>query len=207
MYPLFESVCIENGIIGNAPYHELRFVASYTQYYGKMPPYSLLGGITIPTAFQTGMVKGRISYGKQSKEAVFIKYQKNPPNTLKVVQDDTLDYSLKYSDRRQLDHLRGLHKGFDDVLIVKNGFVTDTSYANIVFFDGCQWHTPSTYLLNGTCRRRLLVEKAIRETEIRPSDLQNYQGFQIINAMLGFDPFKYCPIQDIDMATVTGESL
>jgi 4-amino-4-deoxychorismate lyase len=85
--------------------------------------------------------------------------------TLKVVHADDIDYSLKYLDRTCLTGLidRGVA---DDVLIVKNGFVTDTSYSNIVFTDGLRWIMPDTPLLRGTMREKLLIEGTIREKKI-----------------------------------------
>jgi 4-amino-4-deoxychorismate lyase len=79
------------------------------------------------------------------------------------------------------------HKSADEILIIKNGFVTDTSFSNIVFFDGIKWITPSTYLLNGTQRQQLLQQGAIIEEEIRPSDLKHFRFAKLINAMLDLE--------------------
>jgi len=64
------------------------------------------------------------------------------------------------------------------------GKVTDSSYANIIFFDGRQWLTPSTYLLNGTCRQRLLKEGKIKEAPIHYTDIHQFEQIGFINAML-----------------------
>ena len=54
----------------------------------------------------------------------------------------------------------------DDILIIRNGLITDMSYANVAFFDGTQWLTPRIPLLAGTCRERLLETGPIREADI-----------------------------------------
>ncbi len=71
----------------------------------------------------------------------------------------------------------------DDILIVKNGIITDTSFSNIAFFDGKQWKTPKSPLLKGTCRERLLCEQKIFEKDINLNDLSNYKCYKLINAM------------------------
>jgi 4-amino-4-deoxychorismate lyase len=47
-------------------------------------------------------------------------------------------------------------EGCDDIIIVRNGFVTDASYANLIFRKGDEWFTPATFLLAGTMRAFLL---------------------------------------------------
>lgn len=75
----------------------------------------------------------------------------------------------------------------DDILIVKNGFVTDSSISNIIFFDGYKWVTPDTPLLKGTMRQFLLEAAEIKEETITVQNLTTFTSFRLINAMLGFD--------------------
>ena len=79
---------------------------------------------------------------------------------------------------------------FGEVIFLKNGKVTDSSYANIIFFDGKQWLTPSTFLLNGTCRQRLLNEGKITESPIHYTDIRDFQQIGFINAMLDMGEFN-----------------
>ena len=37
----------------------------------------------------------------------------------------------------------------DEILITRNGLLTDTSIANIALFNGKEWHTPKHPLLKG----------------------------------------------------------
>ena len=75
----------------------------------------------------------------------------------------------------------------EKIVIVKQGFITDTSYANIVFFDGHKWFTPVSPLLKGTKRTFLLDKKIIEETEIRIDDLEKFKKARLINAMIDFE--------------------
>ena len=65
--------------------------------------------------------------------------------------------------------------------------VTDTSVCNIVFFDGQKWITPSTPLLCGTARARLLADGTIEERPVAESDIHKFEAFRLINALRHFD--------------------
>ena len=73
---------------------------------------------------------------------------------------------------RQSIGLYDLRNDCDDILIVKRGMVTDSSYANIVFRRGKRWYTPWSALLKGTMRLNLLERNKIYEEEIRVEDLR-----------------------------------
>ena len=82
---------------------------------------------------------------------------------------------------------------------MKNGFITDTTFSNIVFYDGMQWITPDTYLLNGTQRQRLLREGRIVSREVRVGDLSRFITAKPINSMLDFDTTPEISIAAITM--------
>ena len=70
-----------------------------------------------------------------------------------MIDNDDICYPYKYTDRDNINRLIELRGDCDDILIIKNGMVTDSSYANVVFRDlNGNWVTPSTFLLPGTIR-------------------------------------------------------
>ena len=71
----------------------------------------------------------------------------------------------------------------DDILIVMNGLITDTSLSNLVFYNGATWVTPKKPLLKGTCRERLLEEGQITECDIHVNEINRFIGCKLINAM------------------------
>ena len=81
-------------------------------------------------------------------------------SSFKIIHAD-IEYPLKYEDRHEINHLFGQKGDADEIIIIKNGLVTDTSIANLAFFDKGQWITPAQPLLNGTTRQRLLDENKI----------------------------------------------
>jgi 4-amino-4-deoxychorismate lyase len=106
---------------------------------------------------------------------------------LKIIVDNEISYAHKFEDRHELNALYSKRELCDDILIVKQGLITDTSYANIVFKESDHWVTPTSYLLAGTMRQNLLDKKIITEDEIRVTDLARFKKFKLINAMVGFD--------------------
>jgi len=141
----------------------------------------------VPAIVQKGLYKCRVSYGEMIEKVEFEPYQQRLIQSLCIIHDNTIKYDFKYQDRSHLNHLFAQRGEADDVLIAKNGLITDTSYANIVFWNGEHWLTPDSYLLAGTQRARLLEEKVIFEQKIRAQDLPKYSHARIINSMLDFE--------------------
>jgi len=133
------------------------------------------------------VLKCRVIYSIESASVEFIHYK--PPNitSLKLVNCNEIEYSHKYLDRSHINKLL-LQKGSaDDIIIVKNGLVTDSSFANLLYFNGEKWLTPAFPLLKGTQRAKLLELDKIFTADIRPSDLSNFTKIRLVNAMLRFE--------------------
>jgi len=201
MYPLFESIYIENGQIRNGLYHEFRFKNSYFEHFGDNPGYSLFDNLNLPELDSSLKYKLRIDYNKTGTYRTISEYLNKIPNTLRLLQDNTIDYSLKYGNRNHLNDLYNQRAGADDVLIIKNGHITDATYSNIIFTDGAKIVTPSTPLLHGTCRERLITENKIQKAEIRKDNLHQYNSFQLINALNDFNKNRWIDIQNIIVAS------
>ncbi|MBK7098290.1 MAG: aminotransferase class IV [Sphingobacteriales bacterium] len=197
MYPLFETICINNGLLMHGKWHEQRFESAYRIYYGKNPAYRLFDEIEIPEVCNRGLFKLRISYNEFSKITEVEKYTIKDIRTLKLVEDNLINYNLKLTDRTQLNHLFSKRGDCDDILIVKNGLVTDSLYCNIVFSDGSGWFTPSAPLLRGTAGARLIAEGRISEKTITADDILSYRYFKLINAMRDFDRIDTVEVENI----------
>ena len=151
-------------------------------------PPDLSDHIQVPDNFKTGTARCRVLFSRSIEKITYASHIRRIVTTLKMVVDDGIDYSFKYADRQRLETL--LRKQPDkngDILIIKNGFVTDTSYSNIVFHDGSRWVTPDTPLLAGTQRHKLIHEGIITEARITPDDLNRFKKARLINALLEFD--------------------
>lgn len=72
-----------------------------------------------------------------------------------------------------------------EVIFTYHGYLTDTSYSNIVVkSDNGIWLTPKTPLLKGIMRQYLLDEKRIEEADLHYTDLEMFTEFRLINALL-----------------------
>lgn len=184
---LIESIKVVNGEFCNLSYHEQRMHRSLMTLCGDEEPLNLeefLGKFQRP---QEGVYKCRIEYDDRSKDVEFVPYKPKTINSLRIVEHDRISYEFKYKDRKTIDRLFELRKDCDDVLIVRRGYVTDTSFCNIVFRKDGHWYTPWSALLKGTQRQKLLERNIIREEDITPEDINSFQSFKLINAMLEFE--------------------
>ncbi len=179
----FETIRICDGVPQHTGWHERRMNRSVLETWPAAETMKLPEGFVTPPEFRQGEVRCKIRYDYEIREITFSRKEKRIIRSLKLVTSDTIDYHLKYADRRQLEALLLLRGNCDDIIIVKNGLLTDTSFSNIILFDGIDWITPATPLLPGTCRQRLLSERNIKEGNIVPGNLKNFMGVKLINAL------------------------
>ncbi len=139
--------------------------------------------IPIPQSNDALVKKCRIVYSEDDFSISFTPYRQRKIESLRVVFDDTIDYGFKFEERERLNGLFDKRGDCDDILIVKNGCLTDTSFSNIVLFDGDKYFTPSSFLLNGTMRQKLLRDKIIFEKEIKLEDIHSFKKLYLINAL------------------------
>lgn len=188
MFRLIESIRLEDGEWFNLHYHQKRMDESVfllTGVQNKIQLISLLQKQNLPV---TGKFKCRIVYSEVGGiEMSLTPYETRSINSIKIIHDNTIDYAFKFEDRTALNNLFAQRNTCDDILIVKNGLVTDASYSNVVFFDGASWLTPAQPLLKGTMRQYLLDSGAIVEEAIRADQIPLFKKVKLINALLGFN--------------------
>lgn len=179
---LLETIKIAEGVIANLPYHQDRCDQSRQTLFQSADILDLASVIQPP---QTGLFRCRILYGKKLHSIEYIPYVQKEINSLKIVPSN-IDYALKYANRDALNTLLQSNKEVDEVIIEKEGYLTDITIANIAFYDGKKWVTPENPLLKGTMRAKLINEGFLQQREIRKEDLNHYTQVALINAMLGF---------------------
>lgn len=184
MYRFTEAVRIQNGKPRNLGYHQKRCNRTRESFFPDLPPLDLEGALFEIGLPREGRHKCRILYGAGIEEIGITPYQPKPVKSLKLIEDDTIDYTFKYADRSALEKLRARREECDDILIVRKGMVTDISYANAAFLLRGRWYTPSSALLPGTMRRLLLDTGRIEECPITPQDIPRFERLSVINAML-----------------------
>lgn len=179
---LLETIRCEGGIAHHLPYHQKRLETSL-QRLGESTEYNLSELITPP---DNALYRCRFLYTPLSCTIEFHPYSPKKISTLRLIACDTINYPLKYAHREALNALYEQRNGCDDILILKNNLLTDTSTANIALLINNQWLTPETPLLEGTTRARLIDEKKIFPARLSASDAHNASKIALINAMIGF---------------------
>jgi 4-amino-4-deoxychorismate lyase len=193
---LLETIKIQDGIIQNIIYHNQRFNRSRRAFWPDSVPIDLYEHIKIPKEYQLGTIRCRVLYQAEIEVVQFLDYVKQTAQNLKLVETN-IDYSYKWEDRAEINNLVADNSIYDDILMVKNGLITDTSYANIVFEKNGNFYTPKTPMLPGTKRQKLLDEKSIIELDISPSEITNFSGFALINAFNDLEKTTLFDIKNI----------
>ncbi|GLR19757.1 4-amino-4-deoxychorismate lyase [Portibacter lacus] len=139
--------------------------------------------IYVPDEFQDGIVKCRVVYGRLIQEITFEKYHFRNPRTFKLVNANEISYSEKSLDRSALDSLYNMREEADDIIIVKDNFITDSYYANLAFLQNGRWYTPAKPLLEGTFRAKLIKEGKIIPRSIKAEDISDFSKLKIFNAL------------------------
>jgi len=194
---LFETIKCNDGVLFNLRYHQSRMNLARKLVFRSKEQTILEGTIEVPEEFRSGLYRCRVSYGEEIEKIEFIKHQYRPVISLRLVEDNEIDYHLKYTNREKLNILFEKRGSCDDILIVKNGYITDSLTANVIFFDGKRWWTPDSPLLPGTQRARLIVEKKIFVTAVTPADLNKFHRAGLINAMQDLDQMPDIPVEKI----------
>ncbi|HIE35532.1 MAG TPA: branched-chain amino acid aminotransferase [Campylobacterales bacterium] len=179
----FETIKIRDGKILNIEYHNKRFNKTIKDNFNIDRKMDLKNFINPP---KKGVYRCKLIYDKDILEISFTPYKKRDIKILKLI-DSNIEYPYKYLNREEINKLFEKRGDGDDILIVKNGFISDTSICNVAFFDGKYWLTPKTPLLNGTTRERLLEENRIYLANIKVEDIKKFNKFAIMNAMIGFE--------------------
>ena len=186
---LLETIKIEDGQIANIFWHNKRCNQSRLELFNEKEALDLKNSIEPP---QKGLYRCRILYNSKVKSVEYIPYTPKKIKSFKIIKSQ-IDYSYKYNNRDKLNQL--MTPQYDEIIIEKNGFLTDTTIANIAFYSGKVWITPKTPLLAGTIRAKLIDKNFLIPKNIKKEELQNFSHFALMNAMIGFQIQKNITIE------------
>ena len=179
---LLETIRCEGSKLHHLEYHQKRVDRSRKELFGLENTLDLASALKAP---DEKLYRCRVLYAKKIESVEYIPYTPKEIRTLKIVPSE-IDYHYKFADRSQLESLLRENPDADDLIIEKEGLITDTTIANIAFFDGKRWITPKKPLLEGTMRAYLIDQEFLQEEDI-PSDwLERFEKVALMNAMLGF---------------------
>jgi len=172
----FETIKIDKGKVFYLPYHQWRIQNTI----GRSLEFSL----TPPD--EDNLYRTKVIY--DANGVLDIAYYPYTPKTIKefvFVDGSHLDYKKKYLDRSGIEKLQ-LPQKETEIIIVKDGLLSDTSIANLAFYDGKVWLTPKTPLLEGTTRKRYIEKGVLIEADIEKKDLLRFSKIATLNAMVDF---------------------
>lgn len=175
---LFETIQVIDGIPQRLAYHQRRAELSCASI---LPPLEEV----IPS-LPPGEWRIHIPYhsGGWIREGIRTDlYQPRKIRSLKIVET-SLEYSLKREDRSCFEAIKKQHPEADELILTREGRITDTTFSNLVFGAPGHWITPDTYLLRGTRREALLRNGEITAAPLRTQDLPSFPYASLINAML-----------------------
>lgn len=188
---------VKDGVFVDPQPHIERIYRTTRNFFGQ-PINILLTDDMIPVDLGKGIVKCRIVYGKKVVSINYEPYKMRNIESLAIVEHNTVEYNYKYLNRNTIDNLLKSRKNCDDILIVKNSLVTDTSYTNVVLKDkNDNLFTPASSLLSGTKRQKLLDTGIIHEKVIHIDDISSYTGIYLINAMIDIEDNLFIDIDAI----------
>lgn len=192
-----ETIKYDNGKFANLELHQKRMNITNKMFFKNYDGIDLSSELNsfIETYNKSSEIsynkvyKCRITYSKKIHLIEIIPYSIPKIESLKIIGCNEIEYAFKYENRDTIKQLFSKKNNADDILIVKNELITDTSYCNIIFFNGSKWLTPERPLLKGVQRQYLLDEEVIETAKIRTSDLHNFQKARLINSMISFDNY------------------
>jgi 4-amino-4-deoxychorismate lyase len=183
---LFESIMVVDGVARHLELHSARMNRSRSELFGPMPATDLEQVLPALLRSASGLCKCRVVYDREIRTVECTPYQRRRISGLVVVHDNEIRYDHKYLDRSALEKFSPASET-EEVLIVRDGYVTDTRYSNIVLVDGHFRVTPANPLLRGIQREYLLSIGAIQEEEVRAEDIGRFENIILINAMMDLE--------------------
>ena len=192
MSQFFESICINDGIVLNLYFHQTRVNKTLNAFNASQHSIDLTRIIQQLELPSLGLFKLRISYDLNGNyQATCNPYQYKQINHFTLVDIKGHRYDYKYENRDWINEALA-QSGNEEIMMHDDGLIKDCSYTNIAFYDGANWYTPESPLLEGTQRANLIKEGIITPKALHLDDIPNFQKFKCINAMIHWDDaFEY----------------
>jgi 4-amino-4-deoxychorismate lyase len=197
MSRFLETIRINAGVPQHLEWHQRRVDDTFRVFYPGIPPLSLTGVIA-DTGMDAGEQRCRIVYDDSTHEITVTPLQPRSIRSLRLTDlPPDYDYRYKYADRRFLELAFSRRGEADDVLLLRDGWVTDTSVANVAFLSHGRWYTPAIPLLAGTTWKRLVSAGVIVPRPIHAEDLRRYEACVLFNALRNWDERLAIPVDAI----------
>lgn len=188
--PLFiETLSIRGGVVNNLEFHQERMYATGVAHHFSPPSWEEIKerlDTDVVLSDPASLYKCTITYRETIKQISLSKYStRKIERLIPVYVKDLSWYNFKYANRESFENLKeGLQPNDEIIIVTPDGFISDTSYTNIVIEKSGIYKTPSTPLLKGTQRASLLKKGVIQEAKITLEDLYIPCTIHLINALM-----------------------
>lgn len=186
MYRFIETIKLCHGKFYRIELHQKRLETVFAHFFPENNPFQieeLLCKFDFPT---TGLFKCRILYSEIALNVTFEPYHLRSIQSLKLIVVESSLQNFKSENRAVIQSAFEKRENADDILMVVDGNITDTSYANVALLKANRWYTPEKPYLEGTQRSALLHEAQIHAMEIKAHDLHQFEKIRIFNALIEF---------------------
>lgn len=199
MEPTFiESISFQQGEMPLIQWHQRRFIKTQQANFGRVVFSDLSDCLMAGDLPNDGQkYKCRVLYSATTLQVEFTPYLPRVIKNLIISVADHIDYTFKSADRTELNLLTKGLLPIEEVLIVKHGFLTDSSFTNLAFFKKGYWYTPDTPLLEGVQRQSLLEGGLLQKMSIHVTDLRQFTKIRLLNAMMPWEETWELPIDVI----------
>jgi 4-amino-4-deoxychorismate lyase len=201
METFFETLALRDGLPLHLDYHTARLNRTCREVFGTTRPIDIAAYLshhsfveiqrTPPAHLSTHSSPQTFQKLRLVYNGIGILSHELTPYTPKTIHaihmiEADIHYPHKSTDRSRLDNLSGTCNETEDILVTHDGYLRDTTIANIALKQNGIWFTPDIPLLPGTTRARLIDEGKLIPRPIHRNDLTTYNGFAIMNALIGF---------------------
>ena len=186
MCRFIESIQLKDGEFKRLELHQERIGKALKDFYPTHKVIDLVESLSSTHYPSVGICKCRVVYDSEIRKIEFIPYVRREIHSLQLVETKMESTPYKKEDRSELNNAFALRGGSDDIILVKDGLLTDTSFSNIALYDGLTWYTPRVPLIQGVNRTSLLKQGVLVEKDLYLSELMNFQRVSLFNAMNEF---------------------
>ena len=174
----FETIKCDDYEVYNLEYHKKRMSKTVGKNF-------LLEEYIYPNSGE--LLKCKVTY--TNDDIIDITYDKYVPKNIKkfkLIYDNNISYKFKSFNREKINNHLLNKNSADEIIIIKNDLLTDTSIANIaILLDGI-WITPAKPLLEGTTKNRYIDNNILIQKDISVEMLLKAKKIALLNAMIDF---------------------
>ncbi|MDR2442195.1 MAG: aminotransferase class IV [Deltaproteobacteria bacterium] len=199
-----ESIKAKGGLLHNLDLHQERVDRVFNHFFGQKAGFNLAS--LLPKPPDLNLYKVRLVYGLKPVDIQIIPYEIPKIDRVFLVKADEINYDFKFLDRQPINNLKKLAQANEankdnkpiEVIIIRNGLLTDSSIANLVLENQSGLFTPQTPLLAGVKREYLLRKKIIVPAKISVGDIMLFGKIRFINAMIDLTDDVFIKTKDLD---------